>query len=223
MTRVILMSGSYAVQAADNHSIIAVRCAATLVVDDPAQLGEGWECRVKNLTYSSGLVEVTRADGGPIDGATKVLLPFTHDNLHLAVVDGELVALDQNYRRQSIVSHRTVTVENIGASKVWSAGVKDIGAVVRCSCAAIAPRPDLPAGLPASSMMIVLPPMAEIGGPPYRRGGLHIQRIDDLAETVTVFAAANEASINGSLSGYLVQGAYTWREFYTDGQQWFVR
>jgi hypothetical protein len=216
MTRVISTPGTHAITAADNGTIIAVRCGATLALDEPAALGEGWSCRIKTLTYGASVVEVVRAAGGTIDGAARVLLPFTHDNLHLAVVDGELCALDQTYRRQAIVSHRTVTVENIGASKVWSAGVKDIGAVVRCSCAAAG-------GLPASSMMITLPPMAEIGGPPYRRGGLHLQRIDGGAETVTIFAHQNEAPINGSSAGFLLQGAFTWREFYCDGQMWFAR
>ena len=214
--RMIETTGAHSVTAADNGKLIVVTVEATLNLDDPASLGEGWECRVKNRTGSSAIVEVRRADSAYIDGAAKVLLPFTHDNLHLVAVGNDILALDQWYRRQAIVSHRTVTVENIGAGKAWSAGVKDIGAVIRCSCAAVG-------ATPASSMMIVLPPLAEIGGPSYRRGGLHIQRIDGTAELVTVFAANNEAPINGSSSGHQVNGAFVWREFYADGQQWFAR
>lgn len=211
----ILSAGSHDLTSADNDRLVAVTDAATLICDSPAQLGEGWNCRLKNLTYSSALIEVIRADAGLIDGAARVLLPFTHDNLHLAVINGEIVALDQSYRRQQgPVSHRTVTIQNIGSGQVWSAGVKDIGAIVRCSCAAIA-------GFgPAASMMIVLPPLAEIGGPPYRRGGLWLQRIDSGPETVTIFAANNEAPINGSQSGYQINGAWNTKFLYADGQQW---
>lgn len=212
----ILGLGTHDITTGDAGKLVAVTAEAILQCDSPAQLGEGWDCRIKNLTYSSAVVDIHRADGGLIDGAAKVLLPFTHDNLHLAVVNGELVALDQWYRRQQIVSHRTVTIQNL-AGAAWSAGIKDIGATIRCSCAAI------PGVGPAQSMMIVLPPLAEIGGPPYRRGGLHIQRIDGGPETVTVFASNNEAPINGSLSGHQVNGAFAWREFYADGQQWFAR
>lgn len=212
--RSITTGGTHNITSSDDGKLIVVSTTGaevTLQLASALSLGSGFACEIYKKSEDSSLIHILPASGETFDGATQGIVPITHESVRI-VSDGSHVLALSNWRRNEVMSHRTVATNSIPGTNVWNIGLKDMGLEVRVDARAAG-------GEPAKDITLQFPNTYSLISPAYRSRKIVFRRVDDSSQFVQIAAASGE-SINQS-STFALNGLNTYAEcFVTTGQIW---